>query len=419
MESSSSASQRRTTSISIDTASITASAATSPTNRQHTRCASAFFSKSPSRYPSEEHAYELREPIGSGSFATVYAATLRSTGESLAIKVQSLERHEWETMRHEITTMAIMNHPNLVRILASFTVGTNLWAVMPRFELGSCAHILKASLPLGIKDEWVLATILRNVLEALIYLHQDGCMHRDIKAGNILVSCAGQVQLADFGVACRSLDPTLRNNKHTTLAGSPLWLAPEVIEGDDAQGYDERADIWSLGITALELAFGHPPHANCTPLKAMMLICSSDAPTIANTRRYVADRTHTFSSEFSSFISACLVKDPRMRSNAKQLLQHKFFAKVVTGTAESQRQLLVERLFTALPASSIISLTSPTTTTTRRGGASNKEKEEEDASNKEVAETSYTCTSPSDWSWAITNMCGNDGDACSGSREVQ
>ena len=300
------------------------------------------------RYAATEDAYELHEAIGSGAYATVYAATLRATGEQLAIKVQSMEHHEWEDMRHEIAAMSLMHHPNVVRILTSFAVRTDMWVVMPRLGLGSCAHILKVSQPLGFKDELVIGAILHGLLSALVYLHADGRIHRDVKAANILVSSTGRVQLGDFGVSCRRRSGV----KHTTLIGSPLWLAPEVIEG--VVGFDERADIWSVGIVALELAFGRAPHARCQPLKAMMLTLQSEPPTAA-LYASSANCSHTFSPAFHAFVAACLVKDPQARPSAEQLLKHKFLHKL-PGSAEARERFLQEHLaVVALP-----SIASPT-----------------------------------------------------------
>jgi serine/threonine protein kinase len=177
--------------------------------------------------------------------------------------------------------------------------------------------------------------------------------------------------------------------KHTTLAGSPLWLAPEVIEG--RQGYDEHADIWSLGVTTLELAFGHPPHDRCTPLKAMMLIVESDAPTVANTRCYAADCSHVFSSAFHAFVAACLVKNPSARPSAKQLLEHKFLNKV-SDSLDTQRQLLVARLVVS-PAVLAL-LTSPTV----------------HSSPDEGEEDNEACASTSSWSWASARDSNDDNE---------
>lgn len=223
------------------------------------------FSMSPSDY-------RLEEPIGYGSSAIVYLATYLPTQSRVAIKIIELDRFEKnqiDALRREIQVMRLCCHPNLLGVLVSFVHESQLWIVTPFLAVGSCLDLLR--IPehrSGIMNEVVIATILLQALQGLAYLHQNGHIHRDIKAGNLLVDSDGQVQLADFGVSASLLDPAEgreANRLRKTFVGTPCWMAPEVMEM--TKGYDAKADIWSFGITAFELANGHAPYAKLPAMK--------------------------------------------------------------------------------------------------------------------------------------------------------
>jgi len=152
--------------------------------------------------------------------------------------------------------MSSIEHPNFLKSHACFTNEENLWIVMPLMDMGSCLHVLRAfksaGLGEGMKEEWIRA-ILSQVVEGLKYAHQRGFIHRDLKAGNILLDSSGLVKIADFGVS-GWLEAGARK-KLLTFVGTPCWMAPEVME--QVKGYETSADVWSLGITALELAKGY------------------------------------------------------------------------------------------------------------------------------------------------------------------
>lgn len=204
--------------------------------------------------------------------------------------------------------MSLSKHPNLLPVYGSFVNGSKLYIVTPFLAAGSCLDIIKSAFKDGM-DEVVIATILVQVVQGLDYLHKNGLIHRDVKAGNLLVSTDGLVQLADFGVSSSLMENGDRKSSRKTFVGTPCWylllnarMAPEVLE---QSGYDQKADIWSLGITALELAYGHAPYAKYPPMKVLMMTLQNDPPTLEREKT-----KYKYSKHFKDMIDLCLSKDP-------------------------------------------------------------------------------------------------------------
>jgi serine/threonine-protein kinase OSR1/STK39 len=197
--------------------------------------------------------------------------------EVVAIKSLDLERcnSNLDDICREAKTMSLISHPNVVKAHCSFVVDQSLWVVMPYMSGGSCLHIMKSAYPNGF-DEPVIATMLKETLKALDYLHRHGDIHRDVKAGNILVDGNGAVKLGDFGVSACMFDTGDRQRSRNTFVGTPCWMAPEVME--QLHGYDFKADIWSFGITALELAHGHAPFSKYPPMKVLLMTLQNAPP---------------------------------------------------------------------------------------------------------------------------------------------
>ncbi|KAI3673674.1 hypothetical protein L6452_39798 [Arctium lappa] len=270
------------------------------------------------KYPIGAEHYVLYEEIGQGVSASVFRAKCITNNEIVAIKVLDFERGNCDlnNVSREAQTMILVDHPNVLKSHCSFVNDHNLWVVMPFMAGGSCLHMLKASHPEGF-EEVVIATILREVLKALEYLHHHGHIHRDVKAGNILISDQGAIKLGDFGVSACLFDSGDRQRVRNTFVGTPCWMAPEVME--QLHGYDFKADIWSFGITALELAHGHAPFSKYPPMKVLLMTLQNAPPGLDY------ERDKKFSKSFKQMTASCLVKDPSKRPTAKKLLKHHFF----------------------------------------------------------------------------------------------
>ncbi|XP_022721690.1 serine/threonine-protein kinase BLUS1-like isoform X7 [Durio zibethinus] len=270
------------------------------------------------KYPIGPEYYTLYEEVGQGVSASVLRAVCIPFNEVVAIKILDFERDNCDlnNISREAQTMILVDHPNVLKSHCSFVSDHNLWVVMPYMAGGSCLHILKAAYPDGF-EEVVIATILREVLKGLEYLHHHGHIHRDVKAGNILIGARGAIKLGDFGVSACIFDSGDRQRMRNTFVGTPCWMAPEVME--QLHGYDFKADIWSFGITALELAHGHAPFSKYPPMKVLLMTLQNAPPGLD----YERDRK--FSKSFKQMIASCLVKDPNKRPSAKKLLKHSFF----------------------------------------------------------------------------------------------
>ncbi|EAX97300.1 STE family protein kinase [Trichomonas vaginalis G3] len=285
-------------------------------------------------FPLEKSQYKILNQVGKGVTAVVYVAECLANGRTVALKTIDLETCpiEIENLRHEVAFWSTSQSPNVVKYHGSFVEGSVLYIVMEYMSAGSCYEIMRYSNKKGIQDEAIIAAILHEVLQALCYFHDNRQIHRDIKAGNILINEHGDVKIGDFGISANLLEGGQRKRARFTVIGTPCYMAPEVLK--EEEGYTEKADIWSLGITAIELAIGAAPYANLFPLEVIVKIVNSPPPQLPEDAK--------FSSAFRDFIKSCLVQSPAKRPTAHQLLEHKFFkqAKDIKGLTKK----LVESL---------------------------------------------------------------------------
>ena len=272
-------------------------------------------------FPLDISKYEVGSLIGRGATSEVYSAKCLENGKLLAIKMINLEvcPIEIENLHAEVAFWSNCRHPNVVEYYGSFVDKSVLYILMEYMSGGSCYEIMRFSFQKGIQKEAYIATILREVLKALDYFHENKQIHRDIKAGNILINDKGEVKIADFGIAAKLLEQGQRKRARFTVIGTPCYMAPEILAA--GIGYTEKADIWSLGITAIELATGSAPYANLFPLEVIVRISNSPPPTLPDDK--------DFSSAFRDFVKQCLQSSPSKRATAHQLLESKFIKQSV------------------------------------------------------------------------------------------
>ncbi|ORZ34179.1 kinase-like domain-containing protein, partial [Catenaria anguillulae PL171] len=266
--------------------------------------------------------YTFGPTIGIGASAHVISATYQPhSNRQVAIKVVDLDRFEQaqiDELRKEVQVMTLCRHPYLLPVYQSFISADKLHIVTPLRTAGAINHILKSHFPQGLPEQ-AIVTILAQVLMGMAYLHKANICHRDIKGGNILIDReSGLAQLGDFGVSS-SLCEGVHRATRKSFVGSVLWMAPEVME---QASYNSKADIWSLGITTLEMARGQAPYSQYPPLKVCMMVLNNPPPTLDRKGAH-----HKYSRALKDLIDACLMRNPGLRPTADKLLANSLIKK--------------------------------------------------------------------------------------------
>jgi len=241
--------------------------------------------------------------IGQGASGTVYSAVHTATGETRALKYCSLG--ELEQIKDEVAMQSTNRHPNIVALYETFITREEICISMEFMDGGmltDCCSVIESA------PEPHIAYVSRNVLQGLAFIHKHWRIHRDIKSDNILVGFDGSVKIADFGFA---VNLTVEKDRRQSVVGTPYWMAPELIRGE---AYDAKVDIWSYGITMLELADGEPPLMSEPVMRALLMITLQPPPVLRNPSRWSRALNH--------FIARCLSKDLALRSRAEDLLLH-------------------------------------------------------------------------------------------------
>ncbi|XP_037535878.1 STE20-like serine/threonine-protein kinase isoform X2 [Nematolebias whitei] len=277
-----------------------------------------------------EEIWDIIGELGDGAFGKVFKAQNKLNGTLAAAKViDTKTEDELEDYMVEIDILASCNHHHIVKLLDAFYFEGKLW-ILIEFCAGGAVDAIMLELERPLTEPQI-RVVCKQTLEALVYLHENKIIHRDLKAGNILLSLDGDVKLADFGVSAKNNNTLQRRD---SFIGTPYWMAPEVVmcETSKDRPYDYKADIWSLGVTLIELAQIEPPNHEMNPMRVLLKIAKSEPPTLMQPSRW--------SPEFNDFLRRALDKNVDNRWNAVLLLQHPF----VTSVTDSRpvRELIAE-----------------------------------------------------------------------------
>ena len=262
-----------------------------------------------------EKIFEILEKLGQGNYGVVYKVMKKSTKEIFAAKISTILKSNLENFKKEINVLKQCNSPYIIKYHNSYLKNNKIWIIIEYCDAGSVLDLMRITNKYLNEEE--ISSITQMVLKGLIFLHEQKKIHRDIKAGNILLTKEGYAKLGDFGVSAQLMHSF---SKKISKIGTPYWMSPEVISQNS---YDSKCDIWSLGITCIEMAEGEPPYSEIRTFLVMKKIISNPPKGLTNPKLW--------SKEFNDFVSLCLTFDPLKRPSAKDLIKHPFICKYNRG----------------------------------------------------------------------------------------
>ena len=275
-----------------------------------------------------EKLFTILQKVGQGNYGSVYKVQNNKTGEILAAKICKIESNNTESFYKEINMLKQCDSPYILKYYSSYIKNNTIWIVLEFCDGGSILDIMRITNKFYNEKE--IASIIKMVLKGLQFLHAQRKIHRDIKAGNILLNDEGIAKLGDFGVSAQLTNSI---SKKVSKIGTPYWMSPEVIS---QKSYDSKCDIWSLGITCIELAEGEPPYSEVRTFLVMKKILNNPPKGLTNPKLW--------SNDFNDFVEKCLIFDPAQRPTAAQLLNHSFIQNNDQG-----KGIIIQRLIKAMP----------------------------------------------------------------------
>ena len=275
-----------------------------------------------------EKLFTILQKVGQGNYGSVYKVRNNITGEILAAKICKIVSNNTESFYKEINMLKQCDSPYILKYYSSYIKNNTVWIILEFCEGGSLLDIMRITNKFYTEKE--IASIIKMVLKGLQFLHAQRKIHRDIKAGNILLTDEGVAKLGDFGVSAQLTNSI---SKKVSKIGTPYWMSPEVIS---QKSYDSKCDIWSLGITCIELAEGEPPYSEVRTFLVMKKILNNPPKGLTN--------PNLWSNDFNDFIQKCLIFNPAQRPTAAQLLNHNFIKNNNQGNG-----IIIQRLIKAMP----------------------------------------------------------------------
>ena len=306
--------------------------------------------------------FTILQKVGQGNYGSVYKIQNNKTGQILAAKICKIESNNTESFYKEINMLKQCDSPYILKYYSSYLKNNTIWMVLEFCDGGSLLDIMRITNKFYTEKE--IASIIKMVLKGLQFLHAQRKIHRDIKAGNILLTDEGVAKLGDFGVSAQLTNSI---SKKVSKIGTPYWMSPEVIS---QKSYDSKCDIWSLGITCIEMAEGEPPYSEVRTFLVMKKILNNPPKGLTN--------PNLWSNDFNDFVQKCLIVNPAQRPTAAQLLNHSFIQNNNQG-----KGIIIQRLIKAMPLINKVRDEINQEEKRRNNGIDSEESEEDDDNHKE------------------------------------